>query len=585
MSLQPIEGPLGNKRAAHLLRRLAFGATPQQIASFAEKTIDEALEELFTEELPEVLPPIDPLTGETWIGQASVEGVGSGDSALQNYLKGWWLGQMLSAGIDDEVSLGYAVRENLVFFYHTLFTTKQSVVSNSRALYYQLALFRFFARDDQEDPEAPEQTLHLKALTERVCIDNAMLRFLDGNLNVSGNPNENFARELLELYSVGRGLEGNLPDDLPDGDYGTFTEEDVQAAARTLSGWSWDRSFTNNLDELTGLPIGQVRGGTTATQHDNTVKVFSERLGNAVITPTSNPPTAESARQEITDLVDAIYEQEETTRHICRRLYRYFVHHEITPELDESLIAELSGILRDNDFKLVPTLKVLISSQFFFGDEAGVADDMTGSLIKSPMDMAIGTLRTYGYLFSDPQTDSEAFYSFTSEVLNHLDQMGMPFLDPFEVAGYPGYHQFPLFHRNWISANYLAERYDFIQELVASVDDFDNEEEEMRPMRRIEVLEWVQAQVPTEVGNDARTLLGHLAELFLPNTEGTGEEGELTEERLNYFLVSFLAGAGDMDPEESWTRRWTEGTDRRTMSGQLKDLFNAMLQSPEYQLK
>ncbi|HAA12162.1 MAG TPA: DUF1800 domain-containing protein [Cytophagales bacterium] len=592
MSLQPIEGPLGTKRAAHLLRRLAFGATPQQIADFAERTIDEALEVLFADELPEAPPPLDPLTGETWIGQTPAEGAGSEESALQDYLKSWWLGQMLSAGVEEENSLGYAVRENIVFFYHTLFTTKQSVVSNSRALYYQLALFRLFARDDlefplnsdiPEDPFGPEFNLHLKALTERVCIDNAMLRFLDGNLNVDGNPNENYARELLELYSVGRGLEGNLPDDLPDGDYGTFTEEDVQAAARVLSGWQWDRSF-NTLDELTNLPIGRTKGGALANRHDNTVKVFSERLGNAVVTPSLNPATEESARQEITDLVEAIYDQEETTRHICRRLYRYFVHFEITPELDDSLIAELSTILREYNFRVVPTLKVLISSEYFFGNEEGVLDDMTGSIIKSPLDLVVGTMRTIGYEMNDPSTDPEGFYSLAGTLRGHLSEMGLPFLDPFEVAGYPGYHQFPLFHRNWISPNYLAQRYDFIQNLFASLDDLDDIGESERPLRRMEVLNWVEQNVEDSIASDARTLLHHLAQLFLPNAEGTGEDGELTEERINYFLFSFL-GDADPEPEEAWATRWSQSNGRRTVSGQLKSLFNAMLQSPEHQLK
>src|SRR5260221_12669463 len=99
-----------------------------------------------------------------------------------------------------------------------------------------------------------------------------MLRVLDGDLNVDGSPNENYARELHELFTIGRGLEGTLPPVTTPGDYYVYTEQDVQSAAKVLSGWDIDTTFSN-IDADTNLPRGIVRGSTNnASSHVNSVK-------------------------------------------------------------------------------------------------------------------------------------------------------------------------------------------------------------------------------------------------------------------------------------------------------------------------
>ena len=115
-------------------------------------------------------------------------------------------------------------------------------VSDSRALYFQNALFRLFALDaNASDPD-----VNFKKLTVKVSVDNAMLQLLDGTLNVKGSFNENYARELLELYSIGRGLEANPPATSGEiGDYGVYREQDVQTTARILTGWEYDEDFAN----------------------------------------------------------------------------------------------------------------------------------------------------------------------------------------------------------------------------------------------------------------------------------------------------------------------------------------------------
>ena len=206
MPLPEYSGSLGLKRAAHLLRRAAFGATRQEIDSFAALTPAQAIIQLFRQSLPELVLPVDPATNAEWVLSGTSD-ANSGDDDLQEFFKRWFIGQMLGAGINSSLSLAYSAREKLVFFLHSHFPAIQSKISSSRALYFQNQLFRIFARDGVN----PDPDFNFKTLTKKVSVDNAMLRLLDGNLNVKGSPNENYGRELLELYSIGCGLEGTLP--------------------------------------------------------------------------------------------------------------------------------------------------------------------------------------------------------------------------------------------------------------------------------------------------------------------------------------------------------------------------------------
>ena len=138
MPLNPLTEPLGKKRAAHLLRRTCFGASPAEIDAFASLTPQEAIASLYDANLPTPPLPIDPLTGVEWITNGPAEN-GSESFQLEGYLNRWMIGQMLGTDIPESQRLAYSFRERMVFFYHTLFTTKKSEVNNSQAMYYQNA--------------------------------------------------------------------------------------------------------------------------------------------------------------------------------------------------------------------------------------------------------------------------------------------------------------------------------------------------------------------------------------------------------------------------------------------------------------
>lgn len=588
MPLNVLASTLGKKRAAHLLRRTCFGGSIIEIDAFASLTPAQAVAQLFTTGLPDPVLPIDPLTGTEWIttGNAQSEGF-----ELERYFLAWHIGQMLGNGVDDSLKLPYIFRERLVYFFHTHFTTKRSVVGSSRALYYQQALFRLFAIDGDdisipaEDPMDPDVIVprNLKELTKKLSVDNAMLIFLDGRFNVKGSPNENYARELMELYSIGRGLEGNVPEPEFDGDYFNYTEEDVQVGAQVLSGFNVDATFSN-IDEDTGLPRGVVRGGNIASSHEEGTKTFSSRMNNGVVTP--NPdlllggnPTEESVLDEISQYVDIIYDQTETARGICRELYRFFVYHQVDQALQDDIIQDMADIFTANEFKLQPVLEALLTSEHFYEAEAGTDDNNFGSIIKSPMDLVLGFMRNFELGLPDYETQLTDYYEYTQDILGTISVQGLDYYEPFEVAGYAAYHQYPIFNRSWITTNYLTNRYNYIRGSIVSQDP---------EMGQVDILQFVQANFST-VAPNARDLIIAIAEYLLPTAENltfdTPDVGELTVERLNYFLTAFLFSPQfDADPEAAWTNRWTNGIDMDTVRNQLTNLFNAMLQSPEYQL-
>jgi uncharacterized protein (DUF1800 family) len=602
MPLNPMTEILGVQRAGHLLRRTVGGADIDTINAFALLSPQEAIERLIPSDindLPDPPLPIDPLTNQEWITTGTSD-ANSEEFQLGRFLNAWMMAQQLGIEVSSDQKLPYTFRERLVFFLHTLFTTKQSVVNNSRAIYFQQALFRKYALDELDserpnpdfDPEETENPLpetlpveiNIKALTKKISLDNAMLVFLDGRLNVNGNPNENYARELLELYSIGRGLEGNIPQPEFIGDYHYFTETDVQEGARVLSGFDRDNSFST-IDPETNLPRGIAKGSPNANRHDNGIKNFSSRLGGATILPDSEliatATGEELAIDEISQLVDLIYDQDETAIHICRKLYRFYVYHEVSQSLQDDIINHMAEVFKTNDFKIIPVIKALMTSTHFYQGESGSSDNNYGGLIKSPLDFVISFYNLFGIEIPNQNENLTEYYAESGSLLGTMQNQGMDLYEPFEVAGYSAYHQYPIYNRSWITTNYLTNRYQFIRDRISNGMN-------MEP-GQVNVLAYVQGQVPDEFARDAKSLIIYLVEhIFTVNANLSFEEGnssDLTSSRLNYFLNAFLFSPQiDAEPEESWTYRWDNQEDMDTVAGQLVSLFNALLQTPEFQL-
>jgi len=574
MPLTAYTGVLGPSRAAHLLRRATFGPTIEQIDQFALLTASEAINLLFDDQIADPQLPINPETGQDWL-TTGVYGEELGVRGLTDQLVMWFIGLAL----DNSQPISFSTREKIVYFYHTHFTTKSEKVGNSRSLYYQNELFRQFAFDTNKTIE-----YNFKTLLKNISIDNAMLRFLDGSQNVKGSPNENYGRELMELYSIGRGLEGTFPTDLPQGDYLNYTEQDVQAAARVLSGLKLDESFTT-IDLITNLPSGRVEPGA----HDNDDKQFSNRFNNTVISPDpalllGSEPTTESVVDEISQLVEMITSQQESALFICRELYRFYVYHEVTQDIQDNILSQMTATLIANGYKIQPVIEDLLQSQHFFDAAASFDDDKYGALIKSPLDLVASTYRFFKLSLADFTTEYHLFYTQAGNIRQHLRRMGMDYYEPFEVAGYTAYHQYPAYNRNWISSNYLTNRYDFIKNLfMMSAQNPD--------MPAAEPLQFTKNSFANAIGEDSRSLIMAYIQYLYPVhfnltfDPAADDNSGVTAERLNYFMQAFLYEPQiDADPEGEWTNRWNGNFEIAVIEGQLEQLANALLQTPEFQL-
>ncbi len=563
MALTPLSDPLSREQAAHLLRRATFGPTREEIESFTGKTLTEAMSLLVDPAEADPSPPIDPTTGATWVDplvqpHAHPE---REQEELFGYFQCWHMDVMRQAPL--------TLKERITWFFHTHLPARWTEIQSSEAIYYQNALFRHYAYGS------------FKALFKKICLDNAMLRYLDGYSNRYRSPNENFAREMFELYSIGKGKQ------LEEGDYSNYTEDDIREATRVLTGWMMDETFSF-LDAETGLPIGTMRSNSVedggklvdvAIEHDPGVKTFSSKFGGRSIQPAESAggyPTVDSAYGELDEMIEMIFEQQETARFIARKLYRFFVYHFISDEAEAEIIDPLAQALIDNEYNILEGLKLLLSSQHFFdSDDSLKENDNIGALIKSPVDLFCGLFRSFKIEFPDRETDSAAFYTNMGYVVERLVDQGLNFYEPFEVAGYPAYHQIPGYNRNWITTYALAHRYqagDLLMEPPGG--------EDGRSIY-LDVLDWLENSGDVSDPSDALEIMSVLTANLLAVS--------LTQERIDYFIYTvFLDYPEDQAYARSlWTQEWStyqSSANDETVRLLLERLVSALIQTPEFQL-
>ncbi|NBC84118.1 MAG: DUF1800 family protein [Bacteroidetes bacterium] len=547
---------LGRKLAAHLLRRATFGPTIDQINEFASYTPAEAFTQL-TQASDPPKPPIDPATGEPWVlnteNGLTKAPVGADQMTLINYFKAWYLDVMRTSGT--------SLKERMTYFLHTHLPISYEVYESSEAIYYQNALYRYYALGN------------FKELFKKYCIDNATLVYLDGDSNDKVEPNENFAREMFELYSIGKGPE------MGNGNYTYFTEQDVQAAAKVLTGWKNDPDFSNP-DPDTGIPIGMLRiskpGETElATRHTAETKQFSEAFNSTSIAPNEvidGSATAEAAKQELSDMIDMIFDQKRTARFICGKLYRFFVYYDFDledeqDEITNDIIEELATTFYNNDYELLPVLEQLLKSEHFYDlDTVPTEDDNIGAIIKSPVELILNAFRMFELPLPDRYADAMNFYNQMDTLLGWLDAMRINFFRPYDVAGYPAYHQFPAYNRNWITPNSLANRYYLGFYLV-----------DQQAYYYYDIADWLQNSGHIANPSDAADVVEGLIDYLFPI--------ETEQSRKDYFLnVVFL----DSNQAGYWTQAWNDYTsgdeDDSIVRLLLERLFTTLLKTPEYQL-
>src|SRR5690606_164091 len=139
------------------------------------------------------------------------------------------------------------------------------------------------------------------------------------------------------------------------------------------------------------------------------------------------------------------------------------------------IIQPLATVLRSNNYEIKSVLEVLFQSEHFYDlDTPPTSDDNMGAIIKSPIEIVIGTLRFFQLAIPDKTSQLNLHYLLYNEVLAALSLQGLEFFNPYDVAGYDAYFQAPDYQRQWISSNYLANRYKFAEILINGVMDGTN---------------------------------------------------------------------------------------------------------------
>lgn len=425
--IAPYNGPWTKNEVVHLLKRTMFGAKPADVFYFMGKTMSEAVDELLNPTAPLPTPPLkdydgtgattpdnDVTAGTTWIN--SVNNDGTIQSRRRASLKKWWTGTM----INQDRSL----REKITLFWHNHFATESVDVGNANFLYKHVNRLRTNALGN------------FKQMVRDITLDPAMLVYLNGRYNTASAPDENYARELQELFTIGK-------DQTPN-----YTENDVKAAARVLTGWQVNAG------------INTFPSYFTSSRHDAANKQFSSFYSNTVITGRTG---ATAGDLELTDLLNMIFNKNiEVSRFIAKKLYRFFVYSEIDAATEINVIDPLALELRTGNWEIKPALSLLLKSEHFF-------DYLNqGAQIKAPLDHIIPICREWSIVFPNEVTEYADAYGMWNYIMSVAANAQQNIGDPPNVAGWPAYYQAPQFYELWVNTDTLPKRNQFSDLMIGN---------------------------------------------------------------------------------------------------------------------
>ncbi len=344
-------------RAGHLIDRAGFGATPEEIARLAAMTPEQAVASLLNyHSIPnDHLAPFDPSgvwdpslrdfppsrVAATERAEKTGESLGAqvkpaGDRRLQPVVDRffyWLRATMLETRrlahwwADRMVATNHPLEEKMALFWHGHFATGEEKIRDYRKMEQQLALLHRHA------------TGNFRTLLIEVARGPAMLAYLDAAENVKGAPNENFAREVMELFTMG---------------VGNYTEKDIREAARAFTGW---------IDDDLDFKVDPAK-------HDDGSKTFLGRSGNF----------------DGVDILNIILEQKITAEYMAGKLYKFFVRENLAPDVQ----VRLGAVLRDNNYEIAPLMRTILLSRDFYSAPS------SGTRIKGPVELIASTYRKLG---------------------------------------------------------------------------------------------------------------------------------------------------------------------------------------------
>jgi uncharacterized protein (DUF1800 family) len=365
--------PWGRKWAAHLYRRAAFGASREDLLE-AERLGPQATLDLLLQGRPHATEALQ-----------TIEDVGRVAAAIDNdgeQLRGWWLYGILHGG--------HPLREKMTLFWHNHFATSIAKVLNPDSMFRQNCLLRAHALGK------------IGPFLHAISQDGAMLVWLDSNSNVKGRPNENYARELMELFSLG---------------VGHYTEKDVREAARAFTGWHTDGASYRFDPRFHDGGSKTVLGQTGAWNGDDIVRIVLSQ------------PAAE--------------------RFLVRKLYHFFISENAAPP--DSLLEPLCDSFRKSDHDIAQLVRTMLASRHFYSPHA------FRQRIKGPVEYVLGAVQAVYRRYGEREVD---YRPLPQQVLvGWVDAMGQSLFAPPNVKGWPG-------GRSWLNTATVLERDNFAAALA-----------------------------------------------------------------------------------------------------------------------
>lgn len=465
-TLTQYTGEFGYAQKRHLLNRVLVGYAERHMRDLDGLNLDQAIDLIFKK--PELGEPINnyyqDFPAEEYKKKYLVDDVKPGEPFIskafsreerQGFVPEFAGMERVSAYDTWTYGIFYSqptsAAGRLFLFLHTLTPYKEDNV-RLKALYYSFKLTYEGAWRNYKD------------YIYDVTLSDNMLYFLNLKFSKKEAPDENFAREVQELFTVGK-----RP-------FSKFTESDVKAAARLLVGW--DSLYIENLTD----PGFVTKNNYNENNHDTGDKQFSKFYGNRLIKGRTGP---DGGKIELKEFYDMIFETDEVAIYLSRRLVQFFVYPTLNDFVEENIIKPLAVVLRKSNYSLAEALKVLLKSEFFF------AEEFYNSMIKSPMEYSMGLFKefdllkghltrfennaNYNSFFAEDrkQFDSKYFdpiylsYRMFKDAKNgYIGRQGYTMGNPPSVAGWQAYYQEPVYDLIWINSDSIKRRKELADSII-----------------------------------------------------------------------------------------------------------------------
>lgn len=535
--------PLSEEKSAHLLRRATFGPTRSEISALIGKTAEQAVDILISNSgfRASAPPPVELESGRSDSGQPFITKPYDDSRAptYNNYIRYWWIGLM------SEQNGRPSVLEKLTSFWQNHFVTAYGYVEDYRFTYKYLQFLRANALGN------------FRNLVIGMTKDASMLIYQNGNENSKERPNENYGRELQELFTVGqKDYAGNH----------NYTEDDVKSAARVLTGWQVTNRKVNGSTSFDTI--------FNPDRHETSDKAFSSKYNSTVIAGRSGSGAGEA---ELADLVSMLLGHPETPKFICRKLYRWYVNNNVTQEIEDNVIVPLANFFASpaNNYSITPVLRKLLTSEIFFDQRN------SGAIIKSPAELLIGAVRIFDIAVPNQTTEYKPFLNMMSFLASSMYMLQLNFLNQPSVFGSLPFYQTG-YSRNWINGTTLGLRGSRTDSLVYPFVELD-----AGKLLGIDILARLREAQPnfTDVaGTPAITSEQALAALS-KNVFAV----DLTQTQKDFLMDSIMLM--NSSPRTTWVHEWnayradpSDMNRQNTILWRCRALLKHMLRMAEYQL-